>query len=79
MLARWLPLVVYRQLSWLDHAGRHGRLGTHVRGVLAGMRAGLRVLGERRAWRTKPVPIEVAVPRRPFRGPRAGGHPRSGF
>jgi hypothetical protein len=38
--------------------------------------AGLR---ERPAWRTKPVRIEVAVPRRPWRGPRAGGHLRSGF
>ena len=76
---RWLPYVAYRQLSWLDNAGRQGRLGAHVRGLLAGLRlmpAGLR---ERRAWRTKPVRIEVAVPRRPWRGRRAGGHPKSGF
>ena len=77
--ARWLPFVLYRQLSWLDQASRHGRLGTHLRGLLAGLRVGVGGLRERRAWRTKPVPIEVAVPRRPFRGPRAGGHPRSGF
>ena len=77
--ARWLPFVAYRQLSWLDHAGRHGRLGTHVRGLLAGLRVGISGLRERRAWRTKPVPVEVAVPRRPWRGSRAGGHPRSGF
>ena len=76
---RWLPFVAYRQLSWLDHAGRHGRLGTHVRGLLAGLRVGISGLRERRAWRTKPVPVEVAVPRRPWRGSRAGGHPRSGF
>jgi GT2 family glycosyltransferase len=77
--ARWLPYFGYRQLSWLDAAARAGRLGTHLRGLLAGLRllpAGLR---ERAAWRTKPVRIEVAVPRRPWRGPRAGGHPRSGF
>jgi hypothetical protein len=77
--ARWLPFVAYRQLSWLDHAGRHGRLGTHVRGLLAGLRVGISGVRERRAWRTKPVPVEVAVPRRPWRGSRAGGHPRSGF
>ena len=76
---RWLPYVAYRQLSWLDNAGRQGRLGAHLRGLVAGLRlmpAGLR---ERRAWRTKPVRIEVAVPRRPWRGRRAGGHPKSGF
>jgi GT2 family glycosyltransferase len=77
--ARWLLLVAYRQLSWLDEAARRGRLGTHLRGLAAGLRllpAGLR---ERGAWRTKPVRIEQAIPRRPWRGPRAGGHPRSGF
>src|SRR3954452_2645262 len=77
--ARWLPYVAYRQLSWLDEAARRGTLATHLRGLLAGlwlMRSGVR---ERRAWRTKPVRIEEAVPRRPWRGPRAGGHPRSGF
>jgi hypothetical protein len=77
--ARWLPYVAYRQLSWLDEAARRGTLATHLRGLLAGLRllpAGLR---ERSAWQTKPVRIEEAVPRRPWRGPRAGGHPRSGF
>jgi GT2 family glycosyltransferase len=77
--ARWFFFVAYRQLSWLDEAARHGRLGTHLRGLLAGLRlvpAGLR---ERGAWRTKPVRIEEAVPRRPWRGPAAGGHSRSGF
>ena len=77
--ARWLPFVLYRQLSWLDAAARRGALGIHLRGLLAGLRlvpAGVR---ERGAWRTKPVRIEEAVPRRPWRGPRAGGHPRSGF
>jgi len=55
--ARWLPLVVYRQLSWLDAAARAGRLGTHLRGVLAGLRLLPTGMGERRAWRTKPVRI----------------------
>ena len=77
--ARWLPYVVYRQLSWLDDALRAGRLGPHLRGLFAGLRLVPSGLRERRAWRTKPVRIEVAVPRRPWRGPRAGGHPRSGF
>jgi GT2 family glycosyltransferase len=77
--ARWLPLVLYRQLSWLDSAGRAGRLGAHLRGLVAGLRLLPAGVSERRAWRTKPVRIEVAVPRRPWRGPRAGGHPQSGF
>jgi GT2 family glycosyltransferase len=77
--ARWLFFVLYRQLSWLDTAARRRTLGPHLRGLAAGLRlvpAGIR---ERAAWRTKPVRIEVVVPRRPWRGPRAGGHPRSGF
>jgi GT2 family glycosyltransferase len=77
--ARWLPYVAYRQLSWLDEAARRGTLATHLRGLLAGLRLLPAGLGERSAWRTKPVRIEEAVPRRPWRGPRAGGHPRSGF
>jgi hypothetical protein len=76
---RWLPLVLYRQLSWLDESVRQGRLGAYVRGVLAGLRVVPAGLRERAAWRTKPVRIERAVPRRPWRGPRAGGHPRSSF
>jgi hypothetical protein len=51
----------------------------HLRGLLAGLRLLPAALGERGAWRTKPVRVEQAVPRRPWRGPRAGGHPRSGF
>src|SRR4051794_7777872 len=77
--AGWLPYVAYRQLSWLDAAAREGRLGTHLRGIVAGLRLVPAGLQERRAWRTRPVRIEVAVPRRPWRGPHAGGHPRSGF
>jgi len=77
--AKWWFFVAYRQLSWLDEAARHGRLGPHLRGLLAGLRLLPAGLSERRAWRTKPVRIEEAVPRRPWRGPKAGGHPRSGF
>jgi GT2 family glycosyltransferase len=76
---RWLPLVAYRQLSWMDAAARRGHLGIHLRGLLAGLRLVPGGLRERGAWRTKPVRVEHAVPRRPWRGPRAGGHPRSGF
>lgn len=76
---RWLPFVLYRQLSWFDTAARRGGLGMHVRGLLAGLRLVPSGMRERGAWRTKPVRVEQAVPRRPWRGPRAGGHPRSGF
>ena len=76
---RWLFFVLYRQLSWLDAAARRGQLGAHVRGLLAGLRLMPTGMAERAAWRTKPVRIGEAVPRRPWRGPRAGGHPRSGF
>jgi GT2 family glycosyltransferase len=73
---RWLPLVAYRQASWLWHAARERRLGPHARGVAAGLLMAARVRGERRALLAAArVPIVVAVPARPFRGPSAGGHP----
>jgi GT2 family glycosyltransferase len=73
---RWLPLVAYRQLGWAWHAARAGGLRDH----LAGMAMALALLpdflrerrGQRRAARIR---IEQAVPSRPIRGPRAGGHP----
>jgi GT2 family glycosyltransferase len=73
---RWLPLVLYRQLGWAWHALREGRLRAHLRGV----RAGLRMLPEavrarRTLRRSAVVPIDRVIPQRPFRGPRAGGHP----
>ena len=71
---RWLPLVAYRQASWLLDAARHGRLGLQLRGLRAGMGAGLRAAGARRRAPRPAVPIEIAVPARPFRGPGAGGH-----
>jgi GT2 family glycosyltransferase len=74
--ARWLPLVAYRQLGWAWHAARAGRLRQH----LAGARMALPLLPafarERRALRAAAVvAIDEAIPARPIRGPRAGGHP----
>ena len=73
---RWLPLVAYRQLAWAWRAARAGRLREH----LAGARMAVPLLPafarERRALRASAVvAIEDAVPARPIRGPRAGGHP----
>lgn len=74
--ARWLPYVAYRQLGWAWHASRERRLGTHLRGVAAALPLLPQALRERRRLREEAVvPVEVAVPARPFRGPRAGGHP----
>jgi GT2 family glycosyltransferase len=73
---RWLPLVAYRQLGWLWHALREGRLRGHVRGLLAALPKLPGALAARRRLRaTTRVPIEEVVPARPIRGPRAGGHP----
>jgi len=72
----WTAPVLYRQLSWLRDAARAGRLGPHLRGLVAGLRAAAGMRYERRALRDAArVPIEVVVPLRPYRGPRAGGHP----
>jgi len=73
---RWLPQVGYRQLAWAWRAARAG----HGRDHLAGIRRALPYLvafaRERRALRAAAVvAIEAAVPDRPIRGPRAGGHP----
>jgi GT2 family glycosyltransferase len=74
--ARWLPYVAYRQLGWAWHALRERRLAAHLRGLRAAMPLLPAALQERRGLRADGrIPIEVAVPRRPFRGPRAGGHP----
>jgi GT2 family glycosyltransferase len=73
---RWLPYVAYRQASWAWRALRQGRLWGHLRGAAAAVVMLPAALGERRAVRrTARVPIEVAIPSRPFRGPLAGGHP----
>jgi GT2 family glycosyltransferase len=73
---RWLPLVAYRQLAWAWRAARSGRLREH----LAGARMALPLLPafvrERRALRASAVvALDDAIPARPIRGPRAGGHP----
>jgi GT2 family glycosyltransferase len=73
---RWLPYVAYRQLGWAWHALRERRLSAHLRGAAAALPLLPAMLRERRALRQAAVvPIEEAVPRRPIRGPRAGGHP----
>jgi GT2 family glycosyltransferase len=73
---RWLPLVAYRQAGWAWHARRERRLGAHVRALAAGLAMIPAVLGERGRLRAGArVPIDVVVPSRPVRGPRAGGHP----
>jgi GT2 family glycosyltransferase len=75
---RWTPLVVYRQLALAWHAARERRLRAHLAGLAAAVPLLPAVLRERsRLRRSSPVPIERAVPRRPIRGPRALGHPRS--
>ncbi len=70
---RWWPLVAYRQASWLVAAARDGVLPAHLRGLRDGLVAGART-GRARGAR---VPIEEAVPARPWRGAAAGGHPES--
>jgi GT2 family glycosyltransferase len=66
---RWLPLVAYRQAGWAYHAAREGRLGEHVRGLLAAVPLLPAMLGERRRLRRSAVvPVEQVVPARPIRG-----------
>jgi len=85
LVATWFPAawwrpVAYRQVAWLAGAARAGALGPHLRGVRDGVRAARRLgrLRGRAARRAAfPVPIEDAIPDVPWRGPRAGGHPRS--
>lgn len=74
--AVWLPLVAYRQLGWLWHAGRERRLRPHLRGLAAGLRTVPAALRQRRALHAAAtVPIGDVVPAQPIRGPRALGHP----
>jgi GT2 family glycosyltransferase len=75
---RWLPYVVYRQLGWAWHARRERRLRLHLRGLAAALPMLPAAVRDRAArLAAGPVAIEQAVPARPFRGPRAGGHPRN--
>jgi GT2 family glycosyltransferase len=78
--ARWLGFVAYRQLGWAWHAARERRLRTHLRALAAGLAMVPLARRDRRAGRGEPpggrqVALEVAIPARPIRGPRAGGHP----
>jgi hypothetical protein len=69
---RWLPLVAYRQLSWLREAARQRRLALYLRASLAGLRMAARLIrsGERTALRrAAQIPVEVAVPAVPIRRP----------
>jgi GT2 family glycosyltransferase len=75
---RWLPFVLYRQLGWAWHALREGRLRAQLQGAVSALPVLPQMLRERRALLASAVvPVEVAVPSRPIRGPRAGGHPRA--
>lgn len=74
---RWLPLVIYRQASWAITAVRNGELRAFLSGLISGARLAPSMIRSRlRAPRTS-IPIESAVPSRPWRGPKAGGHPLS--
>lgn len=46
---RWLPLVAYRQASWLREAARERRLAMHLKATAAGLGLAARALGDRRA------------------------------
>src|SRR4051794_34851836 len=72
----WAGPLLYRQLAWLVVAARGGRLRAHLRGIAAALPLLPAFVRERGP---SAVPIATVVPRRPFRGPRAGGHPRAGF
>jgi GT2 family glycosyltransferase len=77
---RWVGPVAYRQLSWIAEAAREGRLAEHLRGLAMALPALPATLRERRRLRrTAAVPIAAVVPDRPWRGPRAGGHPESPY
>jgi hypothetical protein len=76
---RWLPLVAYRQLSWLREAARHRRVAVYLRASAAGVGMAARLIrsGERRALRrAAQIPVEVAVPAVPIRRP---ARPRESF
>jgi GT2 family glycosyltransferase/SAM-dependent methyltransferase len=77
--ARWLPMVAYRQAGWLWHAWREHRLADQLRGLAGALPLLPGALRDRRRLRASAtVPIETAVPARPFRGPRAGGYGLTG-
>jgi GT2 family glycosyltransferase len=72
---RWLPLVAYRQASWLRAAANGHYLGPHLRGTAAGLLMTWRGRATRRRARGQArCPIDQIVPAMPIRGPRAMGH-----
>ncbi len=74
--ARWLHLVAYRQAGWAWHAARTGGLRAHLAGARMALPLLPAFLRERRALRARAaISVDEAVPPRPIRGPRAGGHP----
>lgn len=76
----WLGPVLYRQLALAARAAQRGELRAFVAGVRAALPLLPRFIRERRPLLTgAAVPVEDVVPAQPFRGPRAGGHPRAGF
>jgi GT2 family glycosyltransferase len=76
----WLGPVLYRQLAWAVRLAQRGGLGAFLRGALAALPLLPAFLRERRSLRrSAAVSVEHVVPARPFRGPKAGGHPRAGF
>ncbi|UGS37425.1 glycosyltransferase family 2 protein [Capillimicrobium parvum] len=78
--ARWAGPVLYRQAAWLVAAARGGALRAHLSGLASALALLPAMLRERQALRAGAVvPIEAVVDDRPWRGPRAGGHPRAGF
>jgi GT2 family glycosyltransferase len=73
---RWLPFVAYRQAGWAWHALKERRLLWQLRGAAAALPLLPHALRERRRLRGQAaVPVELVIPARPIRGPRAGGHP----
>lgn len=66
---RWLGYVLYRQLGWAWHAARERRLRAHLRALAAAVPMLPTALGSRHALRRGAVvPLERAVPARPWRG-----------
>jgi GT2 family glycosyltransferase len=73
---RWLGPVAYRQAGWAWHALRERRLRAHLRALAGALPMLPAALGARSALRRAArAPIGVTIPRRPWRGVRAGGHP----
>jgi GT2 family glycosyltransferase len=69
--ARWLPLVVYRQLGWAWHALRERRLATHLSGAARALPHVPQMVRERRRLsRAARVALEEVVPSRPIRRAR---------